>query len=352
MQRRSLLFALSAAPIAACGGSSPTPAPAPTLPPPARGNRLLSVGINEGSIGFDAAFREARAAGIQFVTLAQAWDDIEKSPGVYSNVFLDAANAFYSANNVRLVIEFNPLDTNVNRVPVDLRALPLDNATVIARYKAAFDYVSGRLPNVALSGIVIGNEIDASLGGDTQRWAQYGRFFREAAAHARLRRPGIPVGTKAQFDSIGSANLAAINADADALMPTYYPMQGNFQVRNPSTVQSDIDAMIRTAGAKPVFLLEAGYPTSTTNGSSPDLQAQFVRELFAAWDRHATQLAMVNFLWMHDISTAELNALLAYYGSTAPAFAAFLGSLGMRSNSGVNKPGFDALRAEARARGW
>lgn len=352
MKRRALLLAGSVATLAACGGSSPAPAPAPAPPPVARGNRQLGLGINDGSIGFNAAFAEARSVGIQFVTLPQAWDDIERAPGVYSNVFLDAANAFYPANNTRVVLEFNPIDTNVSRIPADLRTRAYDDATVIARYRAAFDYVSSRLPNVTLSGVVIGNEIDATLGNDAARWGQYTRFFQAAAAHVRTRRPGVPVGTKAQFGAIGSANLAAVNANADVWMLTYYPLEGNFIVRSPGVVQQDLAAMVQAAQGKPVFLLEAGYPTAALNGSSADMQAQFVRALFAAWDSQSTRVQMINILWMHDISQAELNALLAYYGSTAPNFAAFLGSLGLRSNGGVNKPAFDALRTEARARGW
>ena len=350
MDRRTLLLAGPAAALAACGGSSSAPSPAP--PPVARGNRQLGLVVNDGGIGFAAAFAEARSAGIQFVTLPQPWDDIERSPGVFSNTYLDAANAFYPPNNTRVVLEFNPIDTNVVRLPADLRGRAYDDPTVISRYAAAFDYVLSRLPNISLSGVVIGNEIDATLGSNAALWAQYARFFQAAAAHVRMRRPGVAVGTKAQFDSIGSANLATVNASADAWMLTYYPMLGNFQVRNPGMVPQDVGAMVQAAQGKPIFLLEAGYPSATLNGSSPDLQAQFVRQLFAAWDSYPTQLPLVNFLWMHDISTAELNALLAYYGTTAPAFAAFLGSLGLRSFNGVNKPGFDALRAEARARGW
>ncbi len=351
--RRALLLACAASGLAACSGSSepsattasPTPAPIP------KGSRLLGIGITDGSIGFNAAFAQARSAGLQFVTLAQSWDDIEKSAGVFSNTFLDIANAFYPANNTRVVLEFNPIDTNVVRLPADIRALAFDDPVVIERYKAAIDYVLSRLPNVTLAGIVIGNEIDATLGSDVTRWTQYRNFFQAAAAHVRTRKPGVPVGTKAQFGALG-AHLTAINAFADAWMLTYYPVQPNFMVRDPNVVQVEFDAMVQAAQGKPVFLLETGYPSSATNGSSPDQQAQFIRAIFAAWDVYAAQIPMINVLWLHDIPTAELNTLLAYYGSSNPAFAAYLGSLGLRTYNAVNKPAYDALRSAAAARGW
>ena len=50
-----------------------------------RGERLLGIGINEGSIGFDKAFPVAQSTGMQFVELPQQWDEIEPKPGKFTN---------------------------------------------------------------------------------------------------------------------------------------------------------------------------------------------------------------------------------------------------------------------------
>ena len=91
-------------------------------PPAAKGDRLLGLGINEGSIGFEKALSAARDAGLQFVDLPSQWDDIETKPGEFTNQWLDIANAYYPAIGIRLVISLNPIDTNKLRLPADLRA--------------------------------------------------------------------------------------------------------------------------------------------------------------------------------------------------------------------------------------
>ena len=58
-----------------------------------KGDRLLGLGINEGSIGFEKSFAAAREAGMQFVELSSQWDDIQPKPGEFTNQWLDVANA-------------------------------------------------------------------------------------------------------------------------------------------------------------------------------------------------------------------------------------------------------------------
>ena len=129
-----------------------------------RGQRVLGIGINEGSIGFDKAFPAAQRSGMQFVELPQQWDEIEPEPGKFRNQWLDIANAYYPQVGVKLAISLNPIDTNSLRLPGDLKGKPLDHPDVIARYKKAVDYVLGRLSNTTLVAFSIGNEIDGERG--------------------------------------------------------------------------------------------------------------------------------------------------------------------------------------------
>jgi hypothetical protein len=355
MDRRIFLAGSMLGAIVGCGGASSAPDTAQSSQAVVtKGNRVLGLNVNEKekAIDFDTAFAEASTLGLGVASLAQAWDDIETAPSTYSNVYLDIADAFYPPRHMQLALELNPLDTNVVRVPADLRALAFDDPAFITRYKAAITYALGRLPNTTLSCVVIGNEIDVALGSDTVKWAQYGRFFQAVAAHVRSLRPGVPVGAKVSFMSVDSANLALVLAHADALMLTYYLVDGSFMVRNPAVVAGDFARMVQVAQGKPIYLLEAGCPTSTANNSSPELQAQFVRSVFTAWDRYPEHIKLINFLWMHDISPAEVSNWLTYYGSASAGLAGFLGSLGLRTYAGVNKPGFDALRQQADLRAW
>ncbi len=323
--------------------------------PVKKGDRLLGIGINEGSIGFDKAFPIAQTAGVQFVELPQQWDEIEPKPGQFSTPFLDIANAYYPAVNIRLVVSLNPIDTNSLRMPADLQGKPFDDPQVINRFTKAIDYVLERLPKTTLVAFSIGNEIDGYLGADNTKWAQYERFFKATATHFRRKKPGVPVGTKAMMPSlIGGleAQIQAINRHADAVFVTYYPLADDFRVQPPATVHQDIKSLSDRYAGRPLYLLEAGYPSSQFLGSSEAKQSQFVSEIFKAWDQHRQQIRGVNFIWMHDISREEVNNYKKYYGLNSAGFGEYLGTLGMRSHDGKDKQAFQTLKRETAVRGW
>jgi hypothetical protein len=236
-----------------------------------------------------------------------------------------------------------------------LKHKPFDHPDVIARYKKAVDYVLGRLPNTTLVAFSIGNEIDGYLGADAEKWAQYERFFKVTAEYIRRNKPGVPVGAKVMLPSvIGDLRrqVRSVNQHADAVFVTYYPLNGDFSVKPPSVVHDDIGAVVKLYSGKPIYFLETGYPSSRYLGSSEDRQAEFVRETFKAWDQHHAQIRAMNFIWLHDISTAEVNTYKKYYGVNARGFGEYLGTLGLRTHDGKNKQALRTLQQEAKARGW
>ncbi len=236
-----------------------------------KGDRLLGLGINEGSIGFEKAFAAAREAGMQFVELSSQWDEIEPKPGEFTNKWLDIANAYYPAVGIQLVISLNPIDTNNLRLPSDLRGKPLDDPAVIRRFNKAADYVLSRVSKAELVAFSIGNEIDGYLGADKTKWKQYENFFKATSEHARRQRPDVPVGTKVMLPSLigGTRSLAkSVNAHADAIFTTYYPLGDGFRVKPQAAVQADLAALLENYPMKPFCLLEAGCPSSTFLNSS------------------------------------------------------------------------------------
>jgi hypothetical protein len=320
-----------------------------------KGDRLLGLGINEGSIGFEKAFAAALEAGMQFTELATPWDDIEPKPGEYTNQWLDIANAYYPAVGIRLVISLNPIDTNRLRLPADLRGKPLDDPEVIQRYNKAADYVLSRVDKSELVAFAIGNEIDGYLGLDQKKWQQYERFFKATSKHIRSRRPGMVVGTKVMLPSLigDSSTLAeAVNQYADAILTTYYPLGDGFRLKTPAIVDKDMNAVFEQYEDKPVYLLEVGCPSSQFLGSSEARQAEFVRRVFRFWDDNWRQLKAVNIIWLHDISAAEVESYTKYYKLDQRGFAEYLGTLGLRHHDGTGKKAFTVLVRESTSRGW
>lgn len=351
-----------------CAGAPEKPAvtPAPVISPLAlpvgnvtpQGDRLLGIAATPASDGdFGRAFAMAKEAGTGVAEIPVRWDEMEPAPGQYRDPDNNLANGntFYPSQGIRLSLSLACLDTNVDRRPADLKGKPLDDPAVVDRYNRAVDYVLSKLPDVDIIGFSIGNEVDVYLGNDDVKWQQYQRFYEQAREHLKATRPDIVVGVKT---TIGGANynsverIRSLNEHSDAILVTYYPLAGDFSVKDPSVVQHDFDTICASYSGKDIYFLEAGYPSSPLENSSEEKQAEFVRQLFRAWDRHDDQVKVVIFLWLHDVSPAWVSDMTDYYGLRDEQFAAYLGTLGLRTYDGKDKLAWTALKEETEARGW
>ena len=306
---------------------------------------------------FDDALALVQAAGVQATSLPVFWDEIERAPGVFDPDpnWLAIADAFYPGAGIQIVLGIHPIDTNQDRRPADLQGRPFDDPQVIARYGALLEWALSQTPDLDLVVLSVGNEVDALLGSDAEAWAAYGRFFDAARARVHQTRPGLHVGAKATYGGLmgdSQSALQALNARADALLVTYYPLGPDFAAHPPSAVQGDVDRLLAAYPDGPVHLLETGYPSGTSCGGSPGRQADFVREVFRAWDRHAARIRSVEFTWLTDIAPATVDAYVDYYGVDDACFRDYLGTLGLREHDGSSKPAWDRLVEEAEARGW
>jgi len=208
MKRLSLILFLLLAAALACGESTPaptrTPGPLPTIDAAVvpRRARMLEIDVNTSeNDDYDAAIALAQRAGAQSVPLSIFWDDIETAPYEFKPDpnWLAVANAYYPAAGMEVSLTIGVLDTTADRRPPDLRDKPYDDPEVITRFAALLDYIAAQTPNLRLTSLAIGNEVDGLLGNHADAWAQYTAFFEQSATHARTLWPDVPLGAKAMF---------------------------------------------------------------------------------------------------------------------------------------------------------
>lgn len=309
-------------------------------------DRKLGFGVTEGNIGYELSFAAAKHAGLQFIELPQQWDEVARADGTFDSEFAVMANEVYPALDTSLVLSLNPIDTTANRLPAYLQGEPWDSLKVIDAFNAWFDWTVAQLPDATIEAVSVGNEVDAYLSANTDEMEAYKRFFEAVRDHIRSTHD-VPVGCKMTFGGRTgelSEALAKIDQSADALMLTYYPLDDQFRVRSPKIVPGDIAKMLSFANDRPVFILETGYPSGSECGSSLESQAEFIDELFAAWDRNADQVPLINLVWTCDMPTEQVTTMVKYYGVESDAFQGYLATLGLRSVSGENKPAFERVR--------
>ncbi len=323
--------------------------------PQSRGGRLLGMSISEGKIGFDKAFAVAQSVGVKVIELPILWDDYEPNPGKYIESWLPVANEFYPKNGTKISLSLNPIDTNVVRLPEDLKNKSFNDPVVIERYKSFVNFVASQMLNSDIFVVAIGNEIDIYLGDSEKRWQEYIEFYNAVAPYVREKFPKAVVGSKITFGGVVDFNdrVKLINNHADAVLVTYYPFEkGGSIMRNPATVHDDFKLITELYPNKKIYLTEIGYPSGAPNGSSEAKQAEFVRESFSAWDTYSSRIPFLNFVWLHDKSPEDVSEFQKYYGLKDEGFASYLGTLGLRTYDGKDKPAFVELRKAVKDRGW
>ena len=332
-----------------------TPSPPNTVP---KGRRVLSLDVNQAETqNYDAAFGAAYRAGIRSVSLALDWGTIETTAGRFDFSNVDIANIYYPAAGVQVGLSVRPVSTTYRTVPADLAARTLDDPVMIQRFNALLDSLHTRLPAVALSGLYLGSEHDVFFGVDSVAWGQWAVFYAATRTHAKSLWPAVPIGTEFTYEGLtgpAARYAARSNTSSDVIAVSYYPLEGGFQVRSPGEVTHGFDTIAAAYPGRPIHYNQVGYPSSDVNGSSDEMQRQFVVALFAAWDAHADQVTLVNINWLTDLSQAAVDAFQDLYDLHNPQFAEFLRSLGLRRypGSGVDKPAWTELVKQAAMRGW
>jgi hypothetical protein len=322
------------------------------------GQRLLGIAISEGEIGFEAAFREVRKAGIQIVELNLPWDMFEQEKGKYQDPYgLLPATAYYGANNIQVCFSLAVINTVKRTTPAYLNGLEWDDPEVVGAFNRLMDWFLAQVPNnVTVAAISVGNEVDLYLEGEPS-WKRYSHFVESTIRHLRERHPKIRYGVKTTVtEGVFGGELDQVrnvNQWSDVIMLNLYPQDESFQVDDPKTIHQHLDRIVHAFPDKTVWMTELGYQSGEKHcGSSPAKQARFYHEFFRAWDKHRDQIQMVMINWLHDQPARQVEEWTKYYGLAAPAFAEFLATLGLRHADGTDKPAWKQIVAETRMRGW
>jgi len=320
--------------------------------------RIFSIDINQCETGdYSHAFKIAQDAGVKTVSLSINWDDVESIPFQFAPNpnWLAIANLYYPAVKTEVILIINPIDTNKLRLPDDLKAKSFDSSTVIKRFQLLVDYIFSQIPDLTLTAFVIGNEIDAYFGANSNLWKAYTNFLAQVIPYVKEKRQGLKVSTKITYHGYRISPRTLIESileQVDVMMVTYYPLNRDFTVKNPHLVNDDWRNLLKEYPEKPVYMMEVGYPSSSICQSSEQKQAEFIQQVFYAWDNYQDRIKYINFLWLHDLSASQVIRFQQYYGLCEPKFGDFLRTLGLRTyeSTGVDKKAFSILVSQAKLR--
>lgn len=333
-----------------------------TNPPVAKGNRQVAIHITQAELNsYDTEFQRAKNTGMQVVPITLPWTFIENN-GKFDFSLVDIINSYYPPTGVKVSLNITPIYAVSLALPSDIQTLALNDQIVINRFHRLLDSVKKHLPNALINNFVVGLEVDNYLNNHSSQWTAYKSFYDSARTYIKKQwGSSMPVGVETTWISatIASKNqIIDLNEHSDMMVLSYYPENTDFTVRPPTDVHSDIETLMSYYPSMPIFIIECGYQTSADCNSSDAKQQQFIHEMFSLWDAHPTRINFMGFLWLTDLSSAQVDKLVSdYQASGLPSLNAFRGYLqttGLRtySGNGTDKAGFTQLKTELQSRGW
>ncbi|MDX1992102.1 MAG: hypothetical protein SF029_06920 [bacterium] len=191
----------------------------------------------------------------------------------------------------------------------------------------------------------VGNEVDAWLSAHPDEIEPFLEFVSFARERVQQLAPDLAVGVTMTYGGAMTYPdlLADLIAVSDVIAFTYYPLNADFTVQDPSVVEEDMAALVEMISPMPVVLQEVGYPSgylrSPNNGSSGEMQAEFVSNFFDALEAHP-EIRFASFLHLGEWSDATCDEFAGYYQLELSAFREYLCSLGLREYNGDAKPGY------------
>ncbi|MFT3928520.1 MAG: hypothetical protein QM778_38680 [Myxococcales bacterium] len=346
------------------------------LPPASAQGRMFGADIldvNPGESFEDNLAQLAELRG-RYLTLHLPWTALETTAGAgtTSGTLVDPGtpsvlatfDALAAQTGSLVSLTLRPVDATGKTVPSDLAQLAFDDPKVAARFQKVVDYVLTRIAPEHLVNLMIGNEVDGfNPGTEANFWPAYGQFLASVHSYLHAKYPNLPVGFTATLPALTDAARKTADGwpaqqvmltwadQVDVVGVTYYPLEADFTMRDPTQAAVDLAALTASVPAsKPIHVQEIGYASSTVNDSSDAQQARFFCEVMRAWDAHAARIPRLAVLRLNDVSEQKAMELAGPYGVGTAAFKEYLRTLGLRTADGKTKPAFRVLRTQTAAR--
>lgn len=293
-------------------------------------------------------FDQSVQTGVTYISGAGKWTELEPGKGKYKLDSIDFQAHLAQSNRAKMSYTLRLIDTVHKAVPQDLMKKGWMDPEMRKRALRLIDELAPMLRD-RVQWFVFGNEIDGYFDRHPDEVGDFVRLYDLVAARLHKAVPGIEVASSVQFGGIGKLNgpLQALNDRCELLMLTYYPMNGDFTVQDPSAPLRDLPRMKAAANGRQVVLQEIGYPTGAANRSNEELQAEFFRNVFSEMRKEPQTFAAGNVFLLADLRDKVALDLASYYGITGhKPFRTFLQTLGLFDGNGRPKKSWSVFQSE------
>jgi hypothetical protein len=300
--------------------------------------------------------------GIEFTLAPLNWGNVETQPGVFDWSAIDWWEGLEKAlgSVPERIWTIYPLHMNERgALPPDLVKEPLDSKLFLDRWAAFIRASAERIGWGEGSLIMIGNEVDTFFQSHPEEVAAANTFLEKSVDIVHDIVPGSRV-----MHTINPVNLKderirefteRINQHTDVVGYNWYDIRDNFRVDQLSDLRALVAEWVASCNGKQMVISEIGIPTGQEGGSSDEMQAERVRELFDVVDSYPRD-QVLGAIWL-GLDDWPVETLREWVKHQFPGFAgdgaflSFLVTLGLRRNDKTPKAGFVAWEERARSTG-
>ncbi len=323
---------------------------AASTPPAVHPRLALTMNVKEGG-GPEEFMEEVRfqaRLGLTGSVASFKWSEVEPPNAEKDLKKITDYVGLITLLGAESAVTIQTIDTNNKTIPSDLTH-GWDDPRVLARWDSFLSTVTPLLgPRV--KHLSLGNEVDGWLNAHPEEVKAYKVFLEKGRDAVKRIRPDLKVGVTVMAQSYftNPAWTRDLTSGLDTHFVTYYAIGEDFRVKDPVSIARDLSVLSSFDSARPMVVQEIGMPSSELLGGSEEKQAAFVRQFFKAFSGKGARTPLAAWFMSTDFAPGMVKALEGYYKLELPAFAAYLGTLGLKNHKGEPRQSYRAFIEESK----
>lgn len=286
------------------------------------------------------ALAEIRGTGVNLFALTVSWSAGEPAPGKYRVAEVTRAARILRQSGATVHLDLALVAGRTRDVPKDLAAVAFDDSRLSLRLGRFLDALGPALADAAT--ISLGYEADTYFSDKPDELRAYRRLFGGAVEFLKKVAPHLAAGvtTTAPTESTAPEVAAQLHQESPVLFYVYAPFRRDkpYTHRAPDALESDWKRLLDAARGRPIAFPEVSFSSAAENGSSPAMQADFVRRMrrfLGAGD--GRKLLFARYVGWRD-PPPELTRIPLGASDLVRRKAAFVANRGLKQSSGDPKP--------------
>ena len=286
------------------------------------------------------ASAEVRETGVNLFALTVSWSEAEPAPGKYRVAGVTRAARILRQSGATVHLDLPLVSGRARDVPKDLAAIAFDDPKLSLRLGRLLDALAPALADITT--ISLGYEADAYFADKPEELKAFRRLFEGAVAFLQKVAPHLSAGvtTAAPGESPAPEVAAQLHQKSPVLFYVYTPFLRDkpFVHRAPDALEKDWKKLIDAAQGRPIAFPEVSFSSAAENGSTPQMQADFVRRLrrfLAASD--GRKLLFARYVGWRD-PPPEMIRVSSGASDIPRRKASFFANRGLKRSNGDPKP--------------